>query len=151
MTTGRPPTPPHLRLAKGVNKKDPGRENNDAPDVAPDGLGDPPAHLSKQAAEVWKRDAPWWAGETDRPLFAQYATATADAEHFYEVCETEGWFFETDKGTIMRHPASTLYNENRQTAIKLGAQFGMNPTDRQRIKVRPKRKASPADEFRKPR
>ena len=149
MTRGVKPTPAPLRIVKGTNKANAGRENPDIPDVPANSLGSPPLELTVEAAEVWTTYLPYWAGAADREQFAAYCTAVADARHFWAVCEKEGWYFVAKTGNPLRHPASTLYHESRQFALKLACEFGLTPTSRVRIKAPPKKGPSPSDEFRK--
>ncbi len=150
MARGPKPTPYHLRAVRGTNKNDPGRENPDTPAVDPHGLGDPPADLTPAAQAIWTEHAPWWPGVTDRLMWREFCVALADAHSFYVECESEGWTFKSDKGNILRHPASTLHRERLDYATKLAAAFGMNPTDRNRIKAKPKPDPNdPAAKFRR--
>lgn len=145
MTRGRKPIPGPLRIAKGTNKANPGRENKQAPE--PDGtLGKPPAYLklSAEAKKVWEDDAPYFATNLDRRAFGRYCEATADANKFHAQCVKEGW---TVKGSRFTNPKARLYQDARDFADRLASSFGLKPAERTKIKVPEKRKPGPADRF----
>lgn len=147
---GRKPNPAGLEVVKGANAKDPKRRKREAvaAEVEVEGLGKPPAYLklSKEAKAVWKTDAPHFAIDLDRRAFGRYCQLVADAARFHADCEKEGW---TVKGTRFTNPKARLYQDARDAAERLASSFGLKPAERTRIPVKPKKKASPADEFRK--
>ena len=148
MTAGRKPDPTALKLVKGVQKKNPKRINKDEPQV--DGtLGPPPAYLKLNAAQkrVWKRDAPAYATSLDRRTFGSYCVLIVDRDYFRSVCEDEGWWVESGVGSLVPHPAARLYQDARDAAHKIACAFGMNPSERSRIKVPKKPTANPAAKF----
>ncbi|MCP4200873.1 MAG: hypothetical protein GY769_02960 [bacterium] len=132
---------------KGTNKNDPGRENPDTP--LPVGeLGEPPDHLSDCAKELWLEMAPYWGEVYHRHQFEDLCTARADMEHFYAICEDEGWFYVSDKGNKLRHPAAIQFESNRAFANRVASEFGLNPTAKNKIHAPKPARPSPADKFR---
>lgn len=141
---GRKPTPGPLRVVKGTNKNNPGRENKQMPE-ADDTLGKPPAYLklSPEAKKVWGQDAPYYASDLDRRAFGRYCEATADANRFHEQCVKEGW---TVEGTRFTNPKARLYQDARDFADRLASSFGLKPAERTKIKVPPKKPSHDAGE-----
>lgn len=151
MTRGPKPNPAGLRVAAGTNKKDPGRENPDTPKPTGE-LGTPPKTISKEAQAVWLEDAPYWPDEADRRQFGMYCTAVADGAGFRAILgeDKSGWFYETDKGNLLRHPAAIQYDICLKFANRIANEFGMTPTSRNRVKAPKPRRSNPADRhFRK--
>ena len=146
---GRKLVPAALRIVRGTNNVNPGRENPDTPAAtgelgpAPDGY-----HLTDGAKVVWKRDAPHWPDESDRAQFAMYCMAVDGMQTAYDECEKAGWWYTSDKGNILRHPAAGQFWECFKAANRIAAEFGMNPTARNKVHAPAKPKSSPADEFR---
>ena len=143
---GRKPIPSPLRIAKGTNKVNPGRENKQAPE-SDETLGKPPAYLklSPEAKEVWEQDAPYYGSDLDRRAFGRYCEATADANKFHAQCVKEGWVM---KDSRFVNPNARLYQDARDFADRLASSFGLKPAERTKIKVPPKKPAyDPAAKF----
>ena len=142
MGKGRKPTPSHLKLVKGTNRKD--RENGQEPQPQR-ARPSMPAHMSDRAKEVWGYvvallDRMGVLTEADAMALEQLCEAYADWRDARETIEAAGAYYETVNqagGTMIRaHPAVSIRNDAARRVQSLMAEFGMTPSSRSKVKGR---------------
>lgn len=121
------PKPNHLKILNGSAKHNPDRHREDHLIPEPEnGIGEPPAHLDAACAEIWNELVEiipnGVAGDSDR-ISLEFLCRI-----IYEVRTSE-------KFTASHY----------QQYVSLAARFGLTPSDRQRVKVPEKPKASGFD------
>lgn len=129
-----PRKPTALKVLDGSARKDPQRLNPAEPEP-PRGLGEPPAHLSDRAKEVWKDEGPYWSTVADRGAFARYCQHEADAWEHRATCEADGYWQRSQRGTFVLHPAARLMMKCFEQAQRISVEFGMTPASRSRVSV----------------
>jgi phage terminase small subunit len=133
----RYPEPTALKLLKGTDKKNPQRINKREP--KPTGpLGAPPRTLTAAAKRIWKT-APHWVAKEDRAMWISYCEIRAEADRFKKICEKESDFVLGGNKQKRSHPAYDLFFKFEDRANKLAQLFGLNPSGRTKIGVRPAR------------
>lgn len=128
---GRPKKPMAVREVEGTAHRNKQRINHDAPEVTM-GIGEPPEFLTEDEKETWN----YLVGimpagvlsETDRPTFEVLAKL------FYRFRNGD-----YEKDSVL--PALNGAELNKMVSI-MGT-YGMNPSDRQKIKVEKKKKENP--------
>jgi phage terminase small subunit len=122
---------------KGTDKKNPKRINKREP--KPTGpLGAPPQTLTAAAKRIWKT-APHWLAKEDRLTWISYCRLRAEADRLKKICEKEKDFVVGGNKQPTAHPAHALYMKYEDRANKLAQLFGLDPSDRAKIGVRPAR------------
>lgn len=142
---GIAPAPTALKLLNGVR---PDRINHDEPRPA-NGEIRCPSWMSAAGKRVWRRLAP--------DLIAKKVLTLWDVDEFADVCELVALnqlaFKDLDKnglvltvverelrdGTIVyrttKNPNWQVARESTELLVKVGGRFGLNPSDRQQLKV----------------
>lgn len=145
---GPAPTPTALKLIKGVHKHNPDRVNRNEP-VPGTGEVVVPDWLAEEARTVWDHYAP--------DLERQGVLRAWDVEHFAMWCDLAakrrritaeidrlGMVVEApvlDKagelvGTVIkRNPATLVEKSLTDSMARIGARFGLTPSDRSQLKV----------------
>ena len=147
MTTGRKPTPTHLKLVKGNPGKRPLPKAEAK--VVPS-LPEPPSHLSDEARVEWARvsDELFKVGllsGVDRAALAAYCQAYArwvQAERaIAEMAKrdqlTGGLMIKTTNGNAIQNPLVGTANKAAADMVRFAAEFGMTPSARSRIAAAP--------------
>lgn len=145
---GRKPKPTHLKLVTGNPGKR--RLNRAEPKLEAGGVPQPPAELSSDARNEWRRvarqlhQAGLLAG-LDRAALAAYCQAYARwraAERALAVMAekdpvTAGLLIKTSNGNAIQNPLVGIANKAAAAMVRFAAEFGMTPSARSRIEVAP--------------
>jgi P27 family predicted phage terminase small subunit len=147
---GRKPKPTHLRVIEGNPGKRAINRNEARPPVSA-GLA-APAHIGPDGKREWRRVARQLEvlgllASIDRGALAAYCAAYglwADAQRrlaAYNASEkgkkAGAYLIETPGGAIIQHPLVGIVNQARKDVVKFAAEFGMTPSARSRVDVRP--------------
>jgi P27 family predicted phage terminase small subunit len=129
-----------LKQLRGTYRKD--RDNPDAPEPERGRLS-PPAWLNRSAKLEWRRkvkelDELNLASDFDRPLLAAFCQAYSRLQELERIVEEKGFTFVTERGYVCQRPEISLAQKQAQLVRSLGAEFGMGPSARTRIRVPPK-------------
>lgn len=146
---GRKPRPTHLKLVTGNPGKRP--LNRAEPKPAAAGLPQPPAELSGDARNEWRRVAQQLhqAGllaTLDRAALAAYCQAFArwrQAERALAAMAekdavTGGLLIKTSNGNAIQNPLVGIANKAAAAMVRYAAEFGMTPSARSRIEAAPR-------------
>jgi P27 family predicted phage terminase small subunit len=107
---------------------------------APDGLPIKPDWLGESAAIVWDktidelRDIPGLISPIDGPALACYCLAWQELYEADAVIVEEGLTCQSEKGATYQHPAVGIRHKAIELIAKIGAKFGMTPSDRAGLK-----------------
>ena len=146
MGRGRKPVPHHLRLAKGTNAKNSGRENPHG--LEQDGeIGNPPDHLSAAEKDTWREFEQHYFDRGDRGQYEAFCVAMSDARRFHAECVEDGFELEDTNGKRYRNPALISYEKAAAFANKIACEFGMNPTAKNKVRIPPKPSEDPGAKF----
>lgn len=137
MARGRKPKPTGLKQLEGnpgkraLNKKEP------KPGVK---IPAAPAHLSADAKQEWKRVTKILVTlqiitEADRAALTAYCMAWSDLVKAEKKLKKEGEVIISDKGGMYQNPWLAIKKRSMEQVVKFGAEFGMTPSSRSRIKV----------------
>ena len=134
MPKGRKPKPTKLKLLAGNPGKRP--LNTKEPDLG-SFEADPPNYLDEIARECWDYYVPRLrkAGvlqSTDLAVIASFCYYFSDWIKADELVKTMGQVVESPQGW-KKNPAVTVRNEAMRLYHQMGAQLGLNPSDRSRI------------------
>ena len=144
MTRGPKPKPTALRLLFGQPHHKTVRQDEAHP-VTIERWTDPPADLSRDAAEVWRLKAPSFIRlglltEADIDAFAswcdayvQYRTAMRELDKLREQSGAGAFLHKTKDGNVIQSPLIGIANRARLDMNRLCAEFGMTPSSRTRI------------------
>lgn len=141
-TRGRKPKPTGLKVITGNPGK---RALNKAEPKPTIPLGDPPAHLSKDAIEEWDRVtgelvASKIATGLDVQALAAYCQAYgrwAEAERTLAKMKNEagGLIIKTTSGNLIQNPLVGVANKAMADMVRYAAEFGMTPSARSRVEM----------------
>ena len=152
---GRKPKPSYLKLVTG----NPGRRPLNLAEAKPSmgGLPQPPAELSDDARNEWRRVArqlhkAGLLATLDRAALAAYCMAwarwRAAEKALAAMAEqdplTGGLLIKTSNGNAIQNPLVGIANKAAAAMVRFAAEFGMTPSARSRIE------ATPADDAGKP-
>jgi P27 family predicted phage terminase small subunit len=107
---------------------------------APDGLPVKPNWLGETAAMVWDktidelRDVPGLLSPMDGPALACYCLAWQELHEADATIAAEGLTCQSEKGATYQHPAVGIRHKAIELIAKIGAKFGMTPSDRAGLK-----------------
>jgi P27 family predicted phage terminase small subunit len=137
MKRGKRPKPTHLKLLEGEKNKDRINLNEPKPKILAPKC---PKHLSKEAREFWKVEAPklkrlGLLTEIDETAFELLCWAYGKWVKAERILANEGEFIETPTGKLRLHPALNVANRALDQTRKLLAEFGMTPSSRTGISV----------------
>lgn len=134
---GPTPTPNAIKMLEGTY-----REHVHGGGVrAPDGLPAKPDWLSEAASAVWDeriaelRDVPGLLSSVDGPALAAYCFAWARLHEAQALLDANGSLVCVgEKGGEYQHPAIGIQSKALEMIAKIGAKFGMTPSDRANLK-----------------
>lgn len=140
---GRRAKPTVLKLAAGTFKTSDAPKHEPKYD-APEDLS-VPATLNEQGpgARKWRELAEHLASKgcltkVDRQNLEAYCMAYDSMLRAYaELQKQEDLTVLTDKGSIVSHPANTIFNAAAATMIKFGTVLGLDPASRSKIEGKP--------------
>lgn len=130
-------TPDAIRLHEGTYRED--RHGGSVRAVP--GAPVKPDWLCERAAAIWDeritqlREVPGLLSEVDGPALALYCHYWAVFHEARETLEEEGAVCTGEKGGAYPHPAVGMRNKAAEMIAKVGAKFGMTPSDRTTIKA----------------
>lgn len=142
---GAKPKPKVIRELEGNPSK---RPIPDVPDPDPS-LPDKPDWLSALASHEWDRIVPelYKLGlitKIDETTLAGYCQAWARYVEAEKLLTDQGITIVDDKGNQKTHPAVTVSQRNLEKVLKYVAEFGLSPSARMRIHIKPE---EPEDEW----
>lgn len=134
---GPPPKPTALKLIAGNPGKRRLPTNEPKPPVA---APEPPAHLSDEAQEEWKRLMPLLIelklmSPLDRAAFAAYCQAWGRHVEAERQIERDGAVAEASNGCLMVHPWVTISKQAVDQMSRFMAEFGLTPSARGRMHI----------------
>ncbi|MCK5603044.1 P27 family phage terminase small subunit [Candidatus Pacearchaeota archaeon] len=150
---GRKPTPKELRLLK--NDKAHAHRYADKEEPRPsDGIPIAPDYLSERAKEIFtdfveRISAMYNASETDMDIMVLYANNKEQLESYELTLRTEGSTFEgyvidregeAHLKSVRARPEIAMLKECKSVQMKILAEFGLSPSSRCRINLKPKKK-----------
>lgn len=134
----RPRKPTALKLLDGDFQVHPERRNHNEPTPA---TKSPtcPAHLDATAKAEWKRICKELnnlgvLSESERGALEQYCKTYSEWRHAIKVIDSEGRYYQTDKGPA-EHPASKALRALSVVCHKYLSEFGLTPASRTRLHV----------------
>jgi P27 family predicted phage terminase small subunit len=149
MMPGRRPKPTRLKLLQG----NPGKRklNREEPKPRPS-LPEPPVYLSSEAKEHWGVVAAQLseAGlltDLDRDALALYCEAYARWVHANQQLARFGPLVKSPNGYPMQSPFLAIANKAFEQMRAMLVEFGMTPSSRSRVHVRPQDAEDPMEEF----
>jgi P27 family predicted phage terminase small subunit len=101
-----------------------------------------PATLSDGAKPYWNRYAPDLIKQNvltpwDVPLFEKWCEANAQYDAARERIKLDGLVIVGRQGGLVKHPMTTIQKEAVAEIKSIGAKFGMSPSDRGGLEVKP--------------
>jgi P27 family predicted phage terminase small subunit len=146
---GRRPTPTHLKVLRGnpgkrrLNQNEP-RPNVERPSCPPD--------LSKVARKEWRRIVPILeelqiVARLDRAALSAYCESWArwrEAER--KIAETS-LVIKTKNGNVIENPYYSIAKRERELMHKFLIEFGMTPSSRAKLSVRPREDDDPFEQW----
>jgi P27 family predicted phage terminase small subunit len=133
---GPAPTPNAVKLFEGTYRED--RHGGDV--HAPPGTPVKPGWLCELAAQIWDEriaqlsEVPGLLSEVDGPALALYCHYWARFHEAQALIAGEGVTCTGEKGGEYQHPAVSIQNKAAEMIAKIGAKFGMTPSDRSGLK-----------------
>jgi P27 family predicted phage terminase small subunit len=111
--------------------------DNDAVRTAPAA----PTWLSKDAKAEWKRVMPILVERkiltvADLASFENYCVAIGTVREMERTLQIAGYTYETEGGSIKRHPAVAIQSDAMTRARLLAAELGLTPVSRSRPAIR---------------
>ncbi len=138
---GRKPHPTALKLLKGEKKKNRLNEGEPKPTV---GIPDCPSHLSEDAKAEWERVSPILANMgvltlADMGVLAAYCDAWGRWIEASALIKKHGIIIVGRKtGMPYCNPAIGLMHRAKKDLVQFGAELGLTPAGRTKIKVTPR-------------
>ena len=98
----------------------------------------PPADMSKEAREEWRRVMPVLVerralSQADMGAVERYCEATGDVKIARARIKTDGDYVPNRLGELKRHPAFTTLRESASEARRWAAELGLTPASRSRV------------------
>ena len=136
---GPKPEPTPLKLLKGNPSKRPINENEPRYDVI-DQKTKPPSWFNRYAREEWRRLLPLLATrqlltDADRSTFEMLCTAYGEWRWADLDIRKHGRTFSTESGYEQVRPAVTIRDKAKAEYVRIGAAFGLSPSDRGRLNI----------------
>ena len=133
----------HNRKPTNVKRLEgnPGKRPLDANEPNPNPIAPTcPSWLSETAKQEWARVAPelerfGLLTELDSACFSGYCSAYAEWRETQEILQREGWTYTTSQGQVRPRPEAIISRHALDQMRKLGALFGMTPSDRGRMEL----------------
>jgi P27 family predicted phage terminase small subunit len=140
--------PTALRILQGNPGKRPLNKCEPQPAQA---SGRMPADLPKEARPYWRKLAPklrrvGLLTELDVPALADLCLCLARARQAEDLVTSKGVLVAGDRGMV-KNPAIQVARDYRAAAARLMARFGMTPSDRSGLAMRPAEEADPLQAF----
>lgn len=134
---GRKPKPTVLKLLAGNPGKRAINHAEPKPRVV---MPKPPEHLSDEEKEKWKSTVrelhPLGLVTTiDKDALAMYCTIYVRWIKAEKIVREKGEIIKTAAGNIIQNPYLSIANRALDQLNKLGAEFGMTPSSRSRVKT----------------
>ena len=104
------------------------------------GIPKPPSILKGAARKEWKYitaelDKLGLVTKVDRALLVSYCEAWAEFLHAWQVVETEGRTYESDKGNLIQSPWVGIKNKAIERIHRMAGHFGLSPSARAGLQV----------------
>lgn len=136
MVKGRKPTPAGIKALTADRTKAQPPESGPQFDAA---TVQPPKHLGKLAATLWRKLAPQLARNgllqaVDEEALAVYCETWQQYREVAEELAREGRTIESANGTTIPHPLAGQLSTLREHLRKWASEFGFTPASRERIK-----------------
>jgi P27 family predicted phage terminase small subunit len=133
---GRPPIPDEIKVAAGTYRKDRSHTAVDAGGTAPQ----PPKKLSAAARAFWKYYAPLLSERgilklQDREALAVYCTAAARRAQAEEQIAKTGEVVKSPSGYPIQNPWLAIANKAGEQMRQWGAELGITPAARTRVRA----------------
>lgn len=142
---GRKPLPVEVHKANGTYKKDPQRENKQAPvalygrPVMPEHVEVDPAAAAKWNHIVGMLDEMNVLSKTDHDLLARYCLTWSEFMRVATELRTVGHVIHSEKGS-KRSPESSAFVSLNNELGKMGAELGLSPSSRGKLIANPEAK-----------
>lgn len=141
MERGRPRKPTAQKKLEGTYRKD--RENNPMPVQITNEIPEPPAHLSDMAKTYFLNICRTLLDMnnlslSDYVIITQLAQSLEINELAYASCKNGGYEQTTNNGYGAVTASFTVFDRTSKTIRELSNQLGLNPSARERIKMKPK-------------
>lgn len=138
---GPPPTPNRLLELRGTLRADRKRSAPEPRVEAPN----PPTWLSREAKAEWRRIVPelealGLVALIDRSLLAGLCESWATWVACQRVIRKEGYTFTSPNGHVCQRPEVAIGGKALKDLVRLGGEFGLSPSSRSRLEVRPLRR-----------
>jgi len=130
--------PTEKKKLEGGHRKD-RQKNNPAPDPVEE--INPPEWLNKPGREFYERVGPEMKKykmltALDLDSFAELANIFGKIRILEERLQEEGEIIDDGRGSLKKHPASTLVKQHLDHYLKLAKDFGLTPESRQRLDMK---------------
>lgn len=134
---GRPRKPTAIRRIEGNPGKRPLNEDEPEPLVRDTR---PPAHLDRQAKQVWRVVAPeldrlGLLTTVDEEVLAGYCIAASQVRKAMKLLSKEGFTIQTKTGYLQQRPEVAILQKSLQLLRAFAAEFGFTPSSRTRLSV----------------
>jgi P27 family predicted phage terminase small subunit len=141
---GRTPKPTEMKRLAGTLRKH--RQNLDEPQPEA-GTPEPPEDLDTRALGAWNYFAPILAGcrvltLADRETLACYCLAVGRRSQAEEELAKTGPVVKSPAGFAVLNPWLSVSNKALEQLLRFGAELGLSPASRQRVKALPAPKAT---------
>ena len=141
MKRGRPAKPKAQKLIEGTYRED--RDYGGLPAPVLESIPEPPQHLGQGAKRYFLNICQVLLemnnlSLSDLVVITQLAQNLEINEMAYESCKDGGYEQVTQNGYGAVTAAFTVYNQTSKTIRELSNLLGLNPSARERIKVKPK-------------
>jgi P27 family predicted phage terminase small subunit len=141
---GRPSIPTAIKTARGTLRADRTNAAEPQPEV---GIPKPPADLDKRARSAWRYYAKILADTrvltlADREALACYCAAAGRRAQAEEELAKTGPVVKSPSGYPIQNPWLAIVNKSMEQLAKWGAELGLSPASRTRIKAQPAAKAT---------
>lgn len=136
---GRKPKPTNLKLLTGNPGKRPINKSEPKPDRC---IPAPPEHLSKHALVEWGRITEHLfrlglLSDVDRAALAAYCQTYGRWVEAEGELKASGLMIKTTNGNVIQSPLVGIANKAMELMHKFLTEFGMTPSSRSRIGVKP--------------
>jgi P27 family predicted phage terminase small subunit len=134
---GRKATPTELKKLKGNPGKRALNDKEPKPEAA---IPECPAHLTGEASIEWDRiskelHALGLLSNIDRAALAAYCMAWLDFVYASKMVDEEGEVITSEKGGKYMNPWVGIKTSAMDRVVRIGAEFGLTPASRTRVKV----------------
>ena len=132
---GRKPKPTKLKIIQGTAQKCRMNKNEPAPESCAPEM---PPHLSKLAAEEWRRITPeliklGLLSEIDMSALAAYCQTYGRWVEAEDMLKKSSQIIKTMSGNVIQNPLVGIANKSLYLMHKFLTEFGMTPSSRTRV------------------